>query len=219
MLNKIENISPNAAYKEKPNYAMSTKEVSHTVSNIAEVNDFSSLSEAIKFWGILKWKLKQFKKNSNGKIEIDFSIDDLSFHVSLSEPYYQSQLSEYEIYYELGSLSDENKKKLKILIKSAAKESLLSANPTELFFLRTLFYRIFQFIAVNPDYEIKSETEQILFYELKEGLASELSDIHTKLILFLDKVTNNTFNPLHNHSDNQDELQSNEIEILGLSLK
>ena len=219
MLNRIENISPNSSYKEKPNPTIKTKEVYHAISGITDTIDSSNFSEAIKYWGVLKWKLKHFRQNSNDHVEIDFSIDDFNFHTTLSDLNNHTMPAEYEVTYKEPGNSNENRRNLNILIKFTPREIASDTNPTELFFLRSLFNRLLEYYIVNPEFEITPEIEQILFDQLKNGLFSELSDIHNKLIQFLGKVMNNYQNLSSYsvvHSKGKDYGNS---EILEISLK
>lgn len=219
MLNRIENISPNSAYKEKPHYPSINSEALHVVSNLISIYDSSNFSEAIKYWGVLKWKLKQFKQTPNGHIEIEFSIDDFNFKITMPEPYYKAQVAEFVVTYKQIDDSREIKKIVRSAIKFSPKVLSPNSNPVELFFLKALFNRILEFYAVNPQFEITSDTGQTLIDELKEGLVSELSEIHNKLIHFLDKVTDNYYKlPSYNLENNEDK-NSGDTEILEIALQ
>lgn len=219
MLKRIENISPNSAYKEKPYQTISAKEAYHTEHIFLGNNDSSNFSDAIKYWGLLKWKLKQFKQNTNGLFDIEFSIEDFNFHISLSEIDYHSQSAEYTISAKEAIKSEDRTGIVKIKLNFPLRIFSNPRETTELYFLESFFNRLSELKKINPYFGNNSDTKQILLHELEEGLVSELSDIHNKLILFLDKATNYLNGSLNNNSIGHNNEDSGEVEIIEVSFE
>ncbi|NWF88842.1 MAG: hypothetical protein HXY50_05185 [Ignavibacteriaceae bacterium] len=218
MLNKIENISANSSYKEKPTAASNLKEGNSAVHFHTTVTDSFSSSSAVKYLNLLKWKLKQFKLYTNGMVEIEFSIGDFSFFTKLFGPDYYSEVVEYRIQNENTLVPSNIKYEINLnfeYFKGSLSDLMESA---ELVYLKLLYNRIASFEDINEYMSSSSIISPIFFEGMTRELVKELSDIHKKLLFFLEKVTGNPQLPSSQGLSKELGIEAPKISFLGIQV-
>ena len=216
MLNKIENISPNSSYKEKSNYIGNLKDANQSVHLNSVIADSFTFSAAVKYLNQLKWKLKQFKHTANGQVEVEFSIDDFSFHTTLFGPDFYSHSVEYRISNDHALESSNIIYDVDLKFEFYTNSLLDPVKIADINYLGSLFERIVNSGSTNSLKLLELMKSSQLLDGISSGLVKELSDIHKKLLLFLEKVTGDAqFPPLNSTLmlENKDLLQINIIAI------
>lgn len=218
MLNKIENISPNPSYKEKSNLSGNTKEVNPVIHLNINAADSFSFSSAVKYLNLLKWKLKQFKQSSNGMVEVEFSIDEFSFHTKLFGPDFFSQFVEYKIQNEHALRNNNLKYEITVKFEFYKAVLLKPIEIAELDYLKILFKRITENENLSSSSAVDLMNISLVLDGINGELIKELSDIHKKLLVFLEKVTSNPQIPASNGSAFTVDADLLQINILGIEV-
>lgn len=206
MLNKIENISLNPNSRNEVKSSKKGLPINHS-SKKETFSDTITFSAALLFLSQLKWRLKKINHISQEELEIEIVANDISYSsiINLKNP----AVKNIEIKIQ-NEFPFKHNKSIYTIHLEFNYQKLDAVDEEKLYEpINKLFYRI-------PSYEYEGEKEisTTFFYEILEGIESDLSKtlsyVYWNMILFVDKLI---------EKNNAGELNNAETSEQSISLK
>lgn len=210
MLNKIENITLNPNSRNE----IKSGRKEYSINQISRQQSFSdtiTFSAALLFLSQLKWRLKKISNKSQDEIELEISVNDITYSttINLKNPATQNIL--FVISNEFPLKHNNSSYEINLSFNYQNVQSEIENYDYD--GINKLFLKIPSF-----EYSGEKEISHSFFYEIIEGLEYEMSKdcsfVYQNMILFLDKLTeSNLFNIIAASSGNEVLVRLNRIII------
>ena len=188
MLERIVNIEPNFNFKQQqrksPNF---DKMFSHVLDGKQAGSDTANLSAAALFLQKMRWQLIKMKQHGTEKVELRFMVDGIEFETELEISLISSGRQKFTVY---DYFFDGGKRLRCGTMYSLEKRHLAELLDYELSPLHTIKIYFDRAVSdsLHHDLPFSSLPEVSWFDNLMPQLTSELENIYTGALAFVEKV-------------------------------
>lgn len=199
MLNRVENIALSHHARNDLKYSDKDHATSSRLIKKESGSDSIIYSSALIYLAQIQWELKKVDINKPEEIIIEFACDGFVFKVKFNS---KEAISNKVIYSIINSAfpSRESAKYNVTFTFTYSINNLVSNKQTSLNALRTFFTKLNEL-----DWSFEEELKKKYYFELINGiekvLHTELSEVHSKLLVFLENLMSRSFKGLYSGDD------------------